>query len=148
MSTMSVSMTERDEGSRRSHEMKEYKVTSVRHTVPPSNGSVDFIAQLAAGVRFAPPCFRRQVQIGGNEGQIAELLATEKFDRLVYDFLFPAPNIPDISRAVLFQHNVEAVIWKRHVEQAANPVARAIFPSRRGAWNATNAKCAAGRHTL
>jgi glycosyltransferase involved in cell wall biosynthesis len=61
------------------------------------------------------------------KAKIAEMLASEKFDSLVCDFLFPAPNIPDMSSAVLFQHNVEAVIWKRHVEQAPNPIARAYL---------------------
>ena len=49
---------------------------------------------------------------------IRELLAARSFDALVCDFLFPAENIPDISRAVLFQHNVEAVIWERNAALA------------------------------
>jgi len=114
-----------DEGPRRSHEYAS-KVTSVRHTVPPRR-SAHFIAQLAAGAVSPLPVSVARYKSGVMKAKIAELLATEKFDRLVCDFLFPAPNIPDISRAVLFQHNVEAVIWKRHVEQAANPVARAYL---------------------
>ena len=43
------------------------------------------------------------------------------------DFLFPAPNIPDISRCVLFQHNVESVIWERQAQQAQNPAGRMYF---------------------
>jgi glycosyltransferase involved in cell wall biosynthesis len=38
-----------------------------------------------------------------------------------------SPNIPDLSRAVLFQHNVETVIWKRHAEHAGDPLRRAYF---------------------
>src|SRR5690606_1124922 len=52
------------------------------------------------------------------------LLAKQKFDSLVCDFLFPAPHIPDLSKCVLFQHNVESVIWRRHVEQAKDPLRR------------------------
>lgn len=59
--------------------------------------------------------------------RITELLDAHCFDSLVCDFLFPAPNIPDIATAVLFQHNVEATIWQRHTAQAANPFTRAYF---------------------
>jgi glycosyltransferase involved in cell wall biosynthesis len=50
--------------------------------------------------------------------EIEHLCRKEKFDCVVCDFLFPAPNIPDLASCVLFQHNVEAFIWKRHVENA------------------------------
>jgi len=39
-----------------------------------------------------------------------------RFDHLVCDFLFAAPNIPRLESAVLFQHNVETTIWQRHAE--------------------------------
>jgi polysaccharide biosynthesis protein PslH len=59
--------------------------------------------------------------------QIETLFARHKYDSLVCDFLFPAPNVPDISRAVLFQHNVESIIWRRHVEEAGDPAKRNYF---------------------
>jgi glycosyltransferase involved in cell wall biosynthesis len=43
---------------------------------------------------------------------------------------FPASqNVPDglPCRTVLFQHNVEAAIWRRHADVRANPLARAYF---------------------
>jgi polysaccharide biosynthesis protein PslH len=51
------------------------------------------------------------------------------FDLLVCDFLAPAANVPaDITApAVLFQHNVEAMIWKRHYEVQSNPVKKAYL---------------------
>jgi sugar transferase (PEP-CTERM/EpsH1 system associated) len=51
------------------------------------------------------------------------------FDLLVCDFLAPAANVPADLRtpAVLFQHNVEAMIWKRHYEVQANPVKKAYL---------------------
>ena len=50
-------------------------------------------------------------------------------DVVVCDFLAPSQNVPDglPCHAVLFQHNVEAAIWKRHVEVRENPVAKAYF---------------------
>jgi hypothetical protein len=50
----------------------------------------------------------------------------EKFDCVVCDFLFPTPNIPDLASCILFQHNVEASIWQRHVENVRTP-ARLYF---------------------
>jgi len=38
------------------------------------------------------------------------------------EWLFPTPNIPDLASCVLFQHNVEASIWQRHVENVRTPV--------------------------
>jgi sugar transferase (PEP-CTERM/EpsH1 system associated) len=51
------------------------------------------------------------------------------FDLLVCDFLAPAANVPADLRtpAVLFQHNVEAMIWKRHYEVQSNPVKKAYL---------------------
>jgi sugar transferase (PEP-CTERM/EpsH1 system associated) len=51
------------------------------------------------------------------------------FDLLVCDFLAPAVNVPaDLTTpAVLFQHNVEAMIWKRHHEVQTNPLKKAYL---------------------
>ncbi len=45
-----------------------------------------------------------------------------QFDVLICDFLAPAVNVPrNLDNAtVLFQHNVEAMIWKRHYEVQTN----------------------------
>ena len=70
--------------------------------------------------RYRSHQMRRQIEI---------LTRLERFDALVCDFLFPAPNIPDVSSAILFEHNVEATIWKRHAEHGATPLHRAYFRS-------------------
>jgi polysaccharide biosynthesis protein PslH len=62
-----------------------------------------------AVLRYRSDALRRQVE---------ELTQREKFDAIVCDFLFSAANIPDPGAAVLFQHNVESIIWKRHAEHA------------------------------
>ena len=54
-------------------------------------------------------------------------LATGRFDLVVCDFLIPAPNFRRLRTGVpliLFQHNMEAVIWKRLSESYANPIKR------------------------
>jgi glycosyltransferase involved in cell wall biosynthesis len=52
-----------------------------------------------------------------------------EFDVLVCDFLAPAVNVPrDLNCAtVLFQHNVEAMIWQRHYEVQTNPARKAYL---------------------
>ena len=59
--------------------------------------------------------------------QIAKLVNTISFDSMVCDFLTPAPNFPDMSKVVLFQHNVETMIWRRHVEQSPDPLRKRYF---------------------
>jgi len=51
------------------------------------------------------------------------------FDVLICDFLAPAVNVPrDLGCAtVLFQHNVEAMIWKRHYEVQTNAARKAYL---------------------
>jgi polysaccharide biosynthesis protein PslH len=64
--------------------------------------------------RYRSAAFRRA---------LSRLLAERSFDVLVCDFLTPAINVPSTlpCTAVLFQHNVEAAIWKRHFEVASGP---------------------------
>ena len=52
-----------------------------------------------------------------------------KADVVVCDFLFPSVNVQEpLSRpSVLFQHNVEAVIWRRHADTQRNGLLRRLF---------------------
>jgi polysaccharide biosynthesis protein PslH len=61
--------------------------------------------------------------------EIIERERGNSFDLLVCDFLAPAANVPRTlaTPAILFQHNVEAMIWKRHYEVQANPVKKAYL---------------------
>jgi len=99
---------------------------AVPHHVPPRR-SVRFAGQLLQGLILPLPVSVKRYTSDRMRRQIESLLQSQQFDTLVCDFLFPAPNIPDISRAVLFQHNVESIIWRRHVEQAANRAKRTYF---------------------
>tara|TARA_B110000037_G_scaffold53128_1_gene65096 strand:+ start:4100 stop:5020 length:921 start_codon:yes stop_codon:yes gene_type:complete len=54
-------------------------------------------------------------------------LATDLFDLVICDFLFPATNFRNVrikAPVILFQHNMEAMIWKRLAESTSNPVKR------------------------
>jgi glycosyltransferase involved in cell wall biosynthesis len=56
--------------------------------------------------------------------RVEQLLAGQRFDRVVCDFLAAAPNVPSMERATLFQHNVETIIWERLRDTASNPLRR------------------------
>ena len=68
---------------------------------------------------------------------ITELESKNAFDLLVCDFLAPAGNVPPSlnTPVVLFQHNVEAMIWKRHYEVQTNPMKKAYLY---GQWQKTH----------
>jgi glycosyltransferase involved in cell wall biosynthesis len=55
------------------------------------------------------------------------LLERERYDSVVCDFLTPAPNFASLRDCVLFQHNVETMIWRRHAEHARDPLRRLFF---------------------
>ena len=89
----------------------------IEHRTPEKN-TLAFGAQLAGGLVSRLPVAVSRYRSAPMKRKIEELLRQERFDEVVCDFLFPAPNIPDLASCVLFQHNVEAVIWKRHAENA------------------------------
>jgi sugar transferase (PEP-CTERM/EpsH1 system associated) len=56
------------------------------------------------------------------------LLEEDRYDVLVCDFLFLAPILPwafPIPK-IIFTHNVEAQIWKRHFKVASNPIWKSV----------------------
>jgi sugar transferase (PEP-CTERM/EpsH1 system associated) len=60
--------------------------------------------------------------------ELRALLQGESYDVIVCDFLVAAGVIPwDVpTPKVIFTHNVEAAIWRRHYEVATNPIWKAI----------------------
>lgn len=86
---------------------------------------VDLLFNLVSSLPYAikkyeSPAMRREV---------AKRVAGGRFDVLVCDFLAPAVNVPPqvACASVLFQHNVEAMIWKRHYEVQTNPAKKAYL---------------------
>jgi len=92
----------------------------IDHYVPEKN-TVAFAGQLLKGLVSPLPVAVGRYQSEKMKRQIENLSRQEKFDCVVCDFLFPTPNIPDLASCVLFQHNVEASIWQRHVENVRTP---------------------------
>lgn len=60
--------------------------------------------------------------------ELRQLLERENYDVIVCDFLVAAGVIPwdTPTPKVIFTHNVEAAIWRRHYEVATNPIWKAI----------------------
>lgn len=60
--------------------------------------------------------------------RLQNLLQEEHYDVIVCDFIYAAGIIPWDwpTPKVLFTHNVEATIWRRHYEVATNPVWKSI----------------------
>ena len=58
------------------------------------------------------------------KARMCELLASQKFDVIICDFVVAAGAIPwEVAcPKVIFTHNVEALIWKRHFEVSRNPL--------------------------
>jgi glycosyltransferase involved in cell wall biosynthesis len=98
----------------------------IEHRVPSKNTAA-FGGQLLKGLVSPLPVAVSRYRSEAMKRKIEALSEQEKFDHVVCDFLFPAPNMPDLGSCVLFQHNVEAVIWKRHAENASSPAHRWYF---------------------
>ncbi len=93
------------------------KAYPIAHRVP-AKTSPAFGLQLLAGVFSPLPVAVSRYRSAAMRRQVEDLVRQYPFDCVVCDFLFPAPNMPRLEHCVLFQHNVEAAIWRRYVEHA------------------------------
>ncbi len=77
-----------------------------------------FYVELALNLASEMPYAIKKYESPEMRQEIVRLLAAQRIDVLVCDFLAPAVNVPPNLNCttVLFQHNVEAMIWKRHYE--------------------------------
>ncbi len=90
-------------------------------------GTARFWLQAAGSIFSELPLAVSRYRSTAMQRVIADLTRRRKFDALVCDFLFAAPNLPDLAAAVLFQHNVEAQIWKRRMEHVARTPERLLL---------------------
>jgi glycosyltransferase involved in cell wall biosynthesis len=100
--------------------------TVVPH-VAPRRGSLAMLPQLIGSLWDSIPLAVSRYASAKLRRIVAEKMASEHFDSIVCDFLAAAPNMPDLSRTVLFEHNVEATIWQRHATQASHPLKQRFF---------------------
>jgi glycosyltransferase involved in cell wall biosynthesis len=85
---------------------------------PVSKGSPRFLGHAAMHLLRPLPYAVGAYVSRAYQRRLAALLAAESFDVVVCDFLPPAANLPARMPCptVLFTHNVEAEIWRRHYE--------------------------------
>jgi len=102
------------------------RVYPVPHTVPP-RGSPTFFAQLARNLFSPLPLSLARYRTAEFRQRIHDVQNRESPDVLVCDFLTPSVNIADLSSWVLFQHNVETTIWRRHAEHSPDPLRKLYF---------------------
>jgi polysaccharide biosynthesis protein PslH len=94
---------------------------------PKKRGSLEFLPQLTGSLFSKIPLAITRYASDQLRAIVAGLMANGGMDHVVCDFLTSAQYIPDLNRAVLFQHNVETTIWERHTEHAQNALKRAFF---------------------
>jgi glycosyltransferase involved in cell wall biosynthesis len=97
--------------------------------VDPAKGTLRFYADAARHVIDSIPYAVAKYRSAGYRAALDHQLATGSFDALVCDFLVPVVNLPDRlpCRTILFTHNVEAEIWRRHADAASNPIAKRLL---------------------
>jgi sugar transferase (PEP-CTERM/EpsH1 system associated) len=84
--------------------------------------TLGFYAELAQNLASSLPYAIKKYQSEAMRAEIKLRTEAESFDAIVCDFLTPVINLPEHlpSTTVLFQHNVEAMIWKRHFDVQSN----------------------------
>jgi len=95
----------------------------------PAKGSTAFYLDAVRHVVNALPYAVGKYQSDEYAGRVEYLLQHGRFNVMVADFLPPVVNLPKSIPvpAVLFTHNVEAEIWRRHAENASNPLSRILL---------------------
>jgi polysaccharide biosynthesis protein PslH len=101
-------------------------------TVPrtdPAKGTWRFHADAARYLVDAVPYAVAKYRSAAYRAKLERLLARERFDAVVCDFLPPVVNLPQRlpCPSIVFTHNVEAEIWRRHAEQASNPLSKQLL---------------------
>ncbi|NOT22632.1 MAG: glycosyltransferase [Nitrospiraceae bacterium] len=88
-----------------------------------------FYGELALNFVSPLPYFIQKYRSAAMARMLKSVLREQKPDLLVCDFLHPSVNLPDAMPcpSLLFQHNVEAMIWQRHYEEQTNPLKKAYL---------------------
>jgi sugar transferase (PEP-CTERM/EpsH1 system associated) len=95
----------------------------------PTKEGLRFYASVARHLFDRVPYAVAQYRSRAYRRAVRAALAGNSFDRLVCDFLVPAVNMPERlpCPAVLFTHNVEAEIWRRHAETETRRVRKRLY---------------------
>jgi polysaccharide biosynthesis protein PslH len=120
----------------------------IAHTVP-SHRSLRFAWQLVQGLASKLPVAVSRYRSTAMRQKLESLLESEHFDAVVCDFPIPAINFSRGREYILFEHNVETMIWRRHVEAAKSRLLRAYFRAQARKMLAyEQAVCSAAKHVI
>jgi glycosyltransferase involved in cell wall biosynthesis len=137
---LALDLPEQFEGVQRSSEYCT-KAYPIPHRVP-QRPSFFFWLQASSNFFSPIPLAVSRYRSDAMLRQADELRRTEAFDAVVCDFLSASANVHDLGTCVLFQHNVEAQIWKREIEHAASPAHRHYLRNQyRKMWRYENKVC-------
>jgi glycosyltransferase involved in cell wall biosynthesis len=105
-----------------------HQVISIPY-VAPKRGSTAFLGAVARSWLSTYPVDLWKWRVPQVRTQIRSLLDSGAVDLCVADFLFAAANVPmgGSVPVVLFEHNVEYVIWQRLCALESSPWRRALF---------------------
>jgi len=95
----------------------------------PAKGTPRFYLDAARHVIDKAPYAVAKYRSPAFQARVRHHFASGRFDLMVCDFLVPVVNLPARlpCPSVLFTHNVEADIWRRHAETAGHAVKRALL---------------------
>ncbi len=101
-------------------------------TIPrtdPAKGTAGFYLDAARHVIDRVPYAVAKYRSAAFKNTLRQLLDERRFDAIVCDFLPPVVNLPERlpCPSILFTHNVEAEIWRRHAENARGSLARTLL---------------------
>jgi sugar transferase (PEP-CTERM/EpsH1 system associated) len=101
-------------------------------TVPrrdPAKGTLAFYLDAARHLVDARPYAVAKYESREYRRALLDVMGRTAFDLIVCDFLPPAVNMPAHvpCPVVLFTHNVEAEIWRRHAETTNSWIARVLY---------------------
>jgi len=93
------------------------------HGAPPRS-NWRFYAQALANLRSDMPFALARYQVPALKDTLRTITDRSKVDVAVSDFLFPAPHFESLAGVpkLLFQHNVESLIWQRTWERSRGPM--------------------------
>jgi sugar transferase (PEP-CTERM/EpsH1 system associated) len=102
-----------------------HKLVTIPHQMR-EKFSAGFYVELVENLFSRLPYAVKKYESAAMRQEILRLVAEDKPDVVVCDFLTPSINVPENlgCATVLFQHNVEAMIWQRHYETQTNPLKR------------------------
>jgi sugar transferase (PEP-CTERM/EpsH1 system associated) len=95
----------------------------------PTKGTLRFYADAARHLVDPLPYAVGKYRSATFRRRLAGLLGEHHYDLIVCDFLFPAVNLPKHlpCPAVMFTHNVESEIWRRHAETRRGVAGRFLY---------------------